>query len=251
MASLLAQLEVHLRACPASLPPVVATDADGTVWSEDVGDELFLAWLPELREEHPGARVLRSYAAAHAPELASAPLERLGLELAGRGARPAVPHRELCDLEARALAGCPEERFRALLAEVSARFVRRVRPEVREALAALRARGLRVLVVSASVGQIVEAALVAGGVPFDGVLAAKLEVREGAVRDALDGPIPMYEGKVRALEAAGAWPPRVALGDSPLDGPFLAGAHCAVQVHPRPALREALRGHPRAVLYEG
>jgi hypothetical protein len=59
---------------------------------------------------------------------------------------------------------------------------------------------------------------------------------DGAVRDGC------------ALTAAGAWPASLGLGDGGWDVTFLRDVHLPVLVHPKPALVEAMRGHPRAVV---
>src|SRR5262249_19303008 len=149
-----------------------------------------------------------------------------------------------CDLEARAVGDRSPAEFDELLEAVAARFVTRVRPEVRALLAALRAAGARVHVVTASLAALVLATLRRAELPVDAVAGAAL-ARDGAwVTAQLAQPVPLYEGKVAALASLGGWPAALGLGDGAWDATFLRAVHVPVLVHPQPALRAAMADVP-------
>ncbi len=236
-----------LTAVPDGYCATVATDADGTLWSTDVGDELFIALGERGDFRGRARRVLVERARLY---LEAVPGDDLALAraLIERYRAGAIGIAEMCELEAEAVGERSEEDLGALYDLVAERVAATVRPEVRALLAALRARGFGVHVVSGSLGDAVARCLARAGIACDTVAGAAL-AREGErVLPTLAGEVPLFEGKVRALSAAGAWPASLGLGDGGWDVTFLREVFLPVLVHPKAALVEAMRGHPRAVV---
>ena len=227
---------------------VIASDADGTIWRGDIGDDLFI----EALTRHPVGPVAREDLQRHARELlgSSAPSSLPDLAHAFVDAYRAghIDIVRICELQACALGDRSVAELDALVDVVAGAARERVRPDVR-ALFDLAARaGVAVHVVSGSLGLAVARTLDAAGVAYASVSGAELAVDDAHVRAALAGPIPLHAGKVRALEAVGAWPPALGLGDGGWDAPFLQGCEAALLVHPAPALARAMAGHPRLLV---
>lgn len=90
--------------------------------------------------------------------------------------------------------------------------------EVRELMAALRAHGFDVYVVTASFGPVVAAAAARYGVPDDHVIGMRLERRaDGAFADRPIPPATYRQGKVDAIRAFAPRDPVFAAGDSDTD----------------------------------
>ncbi len=167
----------------------VATDADGTLWAGDVGDDT-VRWI--------GAEVEPSYDVA-------AYLRRMVTDYHG-GCREAAtalhPHAHHVDALRRFLAT-------------------RIRPRAHLVAALRRAldRGVHVWIVSASPA--LSARVGATLVGLDGIGVLALETTpDGVIEPATVGP-----GKVAAWQARGLPPVNLALGDSRWDEPLLAHAH--------------------------
>lgn len=225
----------------------VATDADGTLWATDVADELF-ALLGERRDFRGGAReALRARARQH---LDAVPDDDhvLAQALLRAYAAGGIAIGPMCELQAESTGERSEAELAALYAEVAERVAPTVRPAVRDLVLRLRGAGWRVHVASGSLGDAVAACMRRAGIPYDVVDGAALRRRGGWVEGALDGEVPLFEGKVRAFTRAGVWPAAVGMGDGGWDVTFLRDAGLPVLVHPKPALREAMAGHPRAVV---
>jgi len=225
----------------------IATDADGTLWATDVADELF-ALLGARRDFRGAARdVLRTRAARH---LDAVPDDdhALAQELLRENAAGRITVAPMCEMQAEATGERSEDELAALYAEVAERVAPTVRTGVRDLILRLRDVGWRVHVASGSLGDAVAVCMRRCGIPFDTVDGAALRRRGSYVEAALDGEIPLFGGKVRAFTTAGVWPAAVGMGDGGWDVTFLQDAGLPVLIHPKPALREAMAGHPRAVV---
>lgn len=243
----LATVLARARDAPPGFRPVIATDADGTLWAGDIGDALFAA-VGRARDVRGEALTkLRARAVTHLGTGAPEDLRDLTVALMERYARGEIAIEAMCDLEAEALGDRTLEEYNSLLERVGAEIARNVRPAVRELLVAARAAGMTIHIVSGSLGASVETVCRLAGLPFDTVTGGELETRAGFVSSTLAGAIPLFEGKVRALERVSASPAAVAMGDGGWDVTFLRDAHVPVLVHPKPALVDSMRDHPRAV----
>jgi phosphoserine phosphatase len=219
---------------------VVASDGDGTLWSGDVGEDLFHAFVERGRVCEPGLQALRREARDH------------GLSDAGTGGDVArrineayeqghFPEERVFEIMAWCFAGWTRAEVAAFAREtVERRDVRgRLHPEVLPLLERARKAGLEVVLVSASPLAVVEAAGALAG--FDGahIIAARSRYEGEVMQAEVERPIPYAGGKVANLRARiGDRPLLAALGDNAFDVDMLASARVGVAVRPKPRLRE-------------
>lgn len=221
----------------------VATDADGTLWEGDVGDALFRHLIARDALDERARGALRALCLRCLRDVPASPDAQAAALIAGHAAGT-VPIEALCDLEAEAAGGRPRSEYDALLREVAAVFATRMRPESVALITRLYREGFSVHVVTGSLGALVEATLEAAGVTVSAVSGGRLVELESTVLPTLAEPIPLNEGKVAALRAAGRWPPAVGLGDGGWDANFLGGCAIPLLVHPSQRLVDAMKQHP-------
>ena len=228
------RLVEKLDSLVADGPPVLAFDADGTLWQGDVGDDFFDALIA-------GGLVLPSAQAAMARELGIA---------GGEGDRP-----EQALFDAYHSGKFDEERFyecvawaaagrdRGAVLEVARRvqaerkLPERLHAEIRPVLAWARARGAEVYVVSASPRLVVQEGARLLGLEPARVLGAEAVFEGERMMPAALRPIPYGAGKVVALRKhIGARPLLAAFGDNVFDVPMMKEAQLAVAVRPKPRL---------------
>ncbi|WP_254279549.1 phosphoserine phosphatase SerB [Haloarcula marina] len=131
----------------------------------------------------------------------------------------------------------PDEQAQAAFDEVE------LRPGAADVIAALRAAGVHVIILTGGFERGVEAALEAEGVDVDAIVANRLPVADGKLTGAVEGPL--IEGtKDDALEVATAIlgedrADTVAVGDGANDLPMLEVAGLAVGFEPKPAVEPA------------
>lgn len=244
---LIEMLERSLDELGAAGDAMLAFDADGTLWSTDVGDALFEAAVSHvsIREE---AR----------PRLAALAREH---RLAEDGTPSAIAAR----LFAAFLGGRIEEkRIAEMLVWCYAGWRRddwwefarvtlagdRLRPAYYvPTLQILRwalDQGLRCLVVSASPQPAVEAGVAALGITPANVRAARARIEHETVLPELAAPLPWGQHKVveaRARAGNAAW--IASFGDSAFDFELLRAARIGVAVRAKPELRQRLAAFPR------
>lgn len=217
---------------------ICAFDADGTLWSGDVGIDVFEALLASgriLEEAHPAL-------AEEAREAGVSP-GNSALETAQRlyEAFNAERYHEAraFAMMAWAFAGWEEQAARAFITDVLTRgqLDGRIQDEVRPVFAWARERGVETVIVSASVRYAVEAGVRRLGVPPTSVLAMTPALADGRVLPRLEGAVTYGVGKVSALRTQR--PAQTLLGgfgDTSYDAAFLRHADVAVGVRPKPSL---------------
>jgi phosphoserine phosphatase len=228
---------------------VVASDGDGTLWSGDVGEDLFHAFIERGRVCEPGLSALRREARDH------------GLSDAGTGTDVAqrineayekgqFPEERVFEIMAWCFAGWTRGEVAAFAREtVERRGVRgRLHHEVLAVLERARQAGLEVVLVSASPLAVVEAAGALAGFDEAHIVAARSRYdREIMMAEAIR-PIPYGGGKVTNLLARiGQRPLLAAFGDNGFDVDMLASARVGVAVRPKPRLRERAEKVPGIV----
>jgi phosphoserine phosphatase len=220
---------------------VIATDGDGTLWSGDVGEDLFHAFLDFGRVEASAAEEMRREARDHA------------ISDAGGGARVArriydayldgrYPEERICELMTWCFAGWRRDEVRTFARDVVARagMAERFQREVVSVLDRARAAGIEIFLVSASPIAVVAEAGSLAGFAETRVIAA-LPRYDGDVMVArVERPIPYGAGKVTRLrERIGASAVfHAAFGDNAFDVDLLASATLPVAVRPKPRLRD-------------
>jgi len=233
-----ARIEAAARAEPAG---VVATDADGTLWSGDVGEDLFEAFLEHGRVEPAAEEAIRRDARDHGlSDAGSGPDVARRLYAAYGEGR--FPEEAMCELMAWCFAGWTAREVGTFARQVVDRvdLGARLHGELQAVLERVRGAGIEVVLVSASPVAVV---LEAGGrVGFDGphVVAAHPRFEGDLMLAEVDRPIPYGMGKVtRMRERIGNGRPLLAaFGDNAFDVALLASARVPVAVRPKPRLRE-------------
>lgn len=231
-----AQQAVDGGLAPAEQAAIAAIDVDGTLFSKRAAQTVFLSHLRAagLLDRAAFARLVAIYL-----------LHRLGL-LDPVKAR----QRGLALLD-----GLPVAQAEQMADRLSAELLPLVRAEARAEIAALRARGLCVLLVSASLGMVVRR--LAEGLAADGYLASELVIAGDRCRGAYDGPVLEGRQKWVALSrfaderfGRGGWTLVAAYGDSVDDVALLERAAEAVTVNARGKLaRTAARRGWRRVAW--
>lgn len=229
--------------------PALAFDADGTLWSGDIGIELFEKALDEraLREE--SLEALRAVASGFA-----LPMK----EEANEQAR--VLHRAFLDetlpdglafaMMAWAFAGFTSAELGGFIDDflAEARLGSRVQEEIAPVLAWAERSRVPVHIVSASPRAAVVKAAEALRIPVSQVVAMTPAVEKERIRPWVVPPIPYGEGKVEALAlATGLSELLGAFGDSGYDLAMLARARVPVAVRPKASLLARSHELPRLV----
>lgn len=229
------------RAAASGAAGVVASDGDGTLWSGDVGEDLFHAFIERGAFHEPGLEAMRREARDHGlcdagtgPDVA----RRIhAAYLEGR-----FPEETVCELMAWCFAGWTRDQVAAFAQDTVERagLDARMHPEVRVVLDRARRAGLPVVLVSASPLAVVKAAGARAGFEEAQIVAARSRFEGDVMRAEVERPIPYGAGKVSRLrEHIGAGRPLLAaFGDNAFDVDLLASAQIGVAVRPKPRLRQ-------------
>jgi phosphatidylglycerophosphatase C len=240
---LIAELEPHFQ---TDLPCALAFDADGTLWSGDVGDDVFRFAVShgclreaaraelELQAETRGFRTFADVNAT-AKHLFDAYVARR------------YPEREMCELMTWCYAGYTLTELRELIREAlrASNHAARLHAELGPILDFARDRGVRTVVISASPRATVELAASAWGFRVEDIAAATPRVASGIICAEMDGAVPYAATKCsagRALLGDARWV--ASFGDNVFDLEMLREAELAVAVRPKPALEARLAEVP-------
>lgn len=230
---------------------VIAMDADGTLWSGDVGDDLFRSFIQHGRVEDPALEAMRREARDHHLSDAGS-----GPEIARRVYQAyldgAFPEERVCELMTWCFAGWTRTEVRSFArsAVEQAGVPSRLHDEVLFVLDRIRRAAIDVVIVSASPTDVVIEAATYAKFESKQVVAAEARFEGEVMLAEVERPIPYAGGKVARLrERIGNG--RVlyaAFGDNAFDIPLLASAEVGVAVRPKPRLRQ--RAHEVAGLLE-
>jgi phosphoserine phosphatase len=223
---------------------VMAFDGDGTLWSGDVGEDLF----------HCATR--EAFLLPEAVPALCAEAERYGVELDGERDPSGIarrlmaayrsgryPERETCAMMAWCFAGRPLSEVEALAqrvlveSDVSGRLVR----ELSAVLGWARDAKVRCVLISASPRAIVEPAGKLWGFGPSEIAAATPRVEAGIICSELVGSVPYAETKLtagKALFGSSRW--LATFGDNVFDIEMLKAAEVGVAVRPKPKLQTEL-----------
>ncbi|WP_434346783.1 HAD family hydrolase [Myxococcus virescens] len=217
---------------------VLAFDGDGTLWSGDVGDDLFLALLEhgDIRPEAHAA--LERLATAHGFEK-GLPARELAHQLFAAFEAGRIPEKDIYEMVAWLFAGWRVDAVRAFAKDVVARHAvkQRIHPESRRVVEWARGQGIPCYVVSASPLAVVEAAVHEVGLDPLKVLACTPRTEDGTVLAGIVEPIPYAAGKVHCLRSRTSQPLYAAFGDNVFDLELLAASRVPVAIRPKPRLR--------------
>ena len=244
---LVERLDAALAALGGADSAALATDGDGTLWTDDIGEALFEAILQRALVGSDALAPLLAEAAAHDVAMPSNPsavdaARTLWNSYVARG----YPEDRMCAAMAWCGAGNRYDLYEELSVEVLESSFDLRRHLIREAAHVLQwaeKRALPVFLVSASPRVVVEraAAMIAVeyGITKPVVLAMTPLVDGGVMRPTLVGAWTYGEGKVDALSVELAVGQRRlvgAMGDNVFDAPMLRAACVPIAIRPKPAL---------------
>ncbi len=241
------RIEELARAEPGG---VVATDGDGTLWTGDVGEDLFHAFLDHRRVEPSAVDAIRYTAREHAlSDAGSAPDVARRIYAAYFDGH--FPEERLCELMTWCFAGWTRTEVTGFARDVVERsgLPARLHGEVLHVLDRARGAGIDIVVVSASPFAVVAEAAARVGIAAASVVAALPGYDRDVMTPDVERPIPYAAGKVTRLrERIGQHRPLyAAFGDNAFDVAMLASAHVAVAVRPKARLRERAAAVPGIV----
>jgi phosphatidylglycerophosphatase C len=231
----------------------IALDGDGTIWSGDIGEDFFDAFVATGRIEEVAKRALT--------------IEAEKEKLATRGSGAEIAHR----IHAAYLAGTfPEERVCEIMTWACAGWSKkdidafshgviekvglrqRLHGEAMKVIREAHARGIDVFIVSASPRTIVDAAAPIAGIdPGFTIAATEACDAAGVVKPEVLRPIPYDKGKVARLrERLGDKPLFAAFGDNAFDVPLLKEAKLAFAIRPKQRLIDRFAEVPSITVLE-
>lgn len=237
------QLLERLAQADPGAPCVVAFDGDGTLWSGDIGEDVFRYAVSNQLIRAEALAPLQQLAAEHRIEPLPEPNQQ-ALRLFEAFEAEQLPELAACEFMAWCYAGWEPaalaEQIRAALREVNLAS-RYFEPALGVADWA-RARGHRTVVVSASPHPVVAEAVEPLGFKPEQIAAGLPVINEQHRYDStLSYPLPYANTKVTALRTlAGDAPILAALGDNVFDIEMLSTAAVAVAVRPKPRLKARL-----------
>jgi phosphatidylglycerophosphatase C len=232
------RVEQVVQRVRAAMPGIIATDADGTLWSGDVGVDAFESMI-ERRAIRPEAVEALRATALEAGAMDGDDPHVWASAINNACERGAFSESRTYEMMAWLFAGWRSGEVRAFVREalVARGLARRVHREMKEVLDRL--EGATVFVVSASPQLVVEEALAIAGISVHATIAALPAMGGDVILARMRDPIPFGPGKVRALRAhLGAEPVAAAFGDNTFDIEMLRSAAVPVVVRPKPRLRE-------------
>jgi phosphatidylglycerophosphatase C len=219
---------------------VMAFDGDGTLWSGDVGEDLFRAALRDQFLLEAALPALLAEAEQHRVPLNGAcDANAVANVLVAAYLAGTYPEREICALMAWSYAGRSLSDVQALAHRVleEERLTTRLHAELAPILEWSRKRGLRNVLISASPRVVVEPAAALWGFAPRDVAAATPAIVHDLVQARLAAPVPYAEAKVsagRELFGNARW--LASFGDNVFDIDMLRTAELGVAVRPKPKL---------------
>ncbi len=231
----------------------LAFDGDGTIWSGDIGEDFFDAFVKTGKLEEVAKRALAVEA------------EKERLETRGSGAEIAhrihaaylagtFPEERVCEIMTWACAGWKKADIDAfshrVIEEVGLR--KRLHGEAMTVIREAHAMGIDVFIVSASPRTIVDAAAPIVGIdPGFTIAATEACDASGVVKPEVLRPIPYDQGKVARLrERLGTRPLFAAFGDNAFDVPLLQEAKLAFAIRPKQRLLDRFAEVPGIAVLE-
>jgi phosphoserine phosphatase len=244
-----AELEPHFRARTAC---ALAFDADGTLWSGDVGDDVFRFAVAHGRLREAARSALELEATTRGFET-FADVNATAHHLFEAYLDRRYPERDMCELMTWCYAGHTLEEMRALVREAlaAANHSQRLHEELRPILTHARAAGVRTVVISASPRTTVELAASAWGFAPEDIAASTPRIAGDMICAEMAGSVPYAATKCsagRTLLGDAHWV--ASFGDNVFDLEMLREAEIGVAVRPKPALQARLHEVPGVFLLD-
>lgn len=233
--------------------PVMTTDADGTLWAGDVGDDAFECLLEErgVREEARDALCLEARSVGIEPRGDATDIAQ---QLYDSFRSSGLGEARCYGMMAWAFAGWTPDEIRAFARRMFLKrgLEERIHEEMRAVVEWARERGVPLWVVSASPLFVVQTGIEHFEIPSERIIAATPILSDGVVGARLADPIPYGEGKVRGIErVVGACRIVAAFGDEAFDLEMLGRADVPVAVRPKERLRRRAAELPGLVELAG
>ncbi len=244
-----ARLEPYFQAGSAC---VLAFDADGTLWSGDVGDDVFGFAVAHGRLREAARGALEHEAKTRGFDTFS-DVNATARHLFEAYVDRRYPERDMCELMTWCYAGHTLEEMRELVREAlaAANHAGRLHEELRPILSYARAVGVRAVVISASPRTTVEVAAGAWGFAPNDIAASTPRIAGGVICAEMNGAVPYAAAKCsagRALFGDTRWV--ASFGDNVFDLEMLREAEIGVAVRPKPALEARLSEVPGVFLLD-
>ncbi len=217
---------------------LLAFDADGTLWSGDVSDDVFMnACREEWLLEHARPRLCQLARSLGLDTFGSA--SRLAIRLFEFQQTGAMSEVDLYAAMAWCYAGRTLGELTAYAAHVlvNEKIDSRLRPEITAVLDWARGQNVECYVVSASPAPIVEWAAAKLGFAPNQVIGTQPRIANGVIAPEISGDVPFGANKCKLLKrVSGGLYPLACFGDSEFDFELLNCAALAVAVSPKPSL---------------
>jgi phosphatidylglycerophosphatase C len=238
-----AGLVEHLARTRRPGPTGMAFDADGTLWSGDVGEDVFeFAYERGLfRDEARDA--LARVARDHELLIADGTASELARRIYSAYRAGSVGDRLVCEVMTWAYAGFTTDELRSIARQSFAErhLASRLRPVLAPILDWARRESIRIIVVSASPREIVVEALAFVGLDVHAIAGASPKMENGRIAPSMSGAVPFAGDKCTAglpLLSGHDW--LASFGDNSFDVDLLKAARVSVAVCPKPALAARL-----------
>ena len=229
---------------------VVGFDGDGTLWSGDVGEDVFhYTTRRELLKEEAREALRRAADSFSVPALgSSSEIARAMFEAYRQGRYPEL---QICEMMTWCYAGMTplelQQHVDAALEDT--RIASRTHPEVDAVLQWARRRGVHCMIVSASPLPVVTRAASNWGFDPAEIVAAIAVIRDGKYAPELAAPVPYAQSKAdlgRRHVGDRFW--LASLGDNVFDWEMLHSAAFGVAVRPKPALSNRITSSSKILL---
>lgn len=240
------------RRMPKDRRSALAFDADGTLWSGDVGDDVFRFAIGHGRLREAARAEIERQAEFRGFEVLS-DLNQTAGRLFDAYLAGLYPERDICELMTWCYAGHTLTEMHELAREALevTKHAHRLHRELAPILEFGRSRGLRMIVVSASPRATVELAASAWGFAAHDIAASTPRIQGGLIVPEMAGPLPYAQAKCvagRALLGSSHW--LASFGDNVFDLEMLREAEFAVAVRPKPALQARFAEIPGVLLLD-
>jgi len=240
---LVLELERRLR---ADRPSALAFDADGTLWSGDVGEDVFRFAVERGRLREAARAAIDRQAEERGFECFT-DVNETAKHLFDAYLEGRYPEREICELMTWCFAGYTLSEMADLVGEALtvAQHAQRSNEELRPILEFARENRVRTIVISASPRVTVEVAVRVWGFSAHDIAASTPRVVSGVIAAEMAGAVPYAADKCvagRALLGTTHW--LGSFGDNAFDLDMLREAEVGIAVRPKPALRARLAEVP-------
>jgi len=230
----------------------VVFDADGTLWSHDVGCMVFDAAAARgaFKDSSRERLAIEALRLGQEPDPTQSATDLLRLIEAALARQPGC-EQAIAELQVWAYVDFSDEELRALCREVfrAPEHQAGLHRDVLELASYARSRGARTYVVSASPRIVIEEALLGLGFQAEQIVAGDPNWKDGRIEVGLGAPLPYGPQKAiagRQLLGETVW--LATFGDSGFDLDMMREAQLAVGLGHKPQLLGGLHHHPDAVL---